>query len=308
MSADYTPYLESARAAAGSQNHPTPALYMVATPVGNLADIGLRALHILQIADVVACEDTRHSGALLRQYGLQKELLALHQHNEYSASQTVLDKLGNGKRVVYISDAGTPGISDPGGVLCRVVREQGYPVIPIPGASSVSTLLSVAGCDTSAGYVFKGFLPSRGKARTTALQNMLAYDVPVVFFEAPHRIAQLAKNLEEHCGQALWSLLIGRELTKQFEQIACIPAHQMADWLAADSNHQRGEFAFVLYQTAASDAAKTPTEAITPAAESLLKDLLAHLPPRLASNITAKHTGANKKTLYERAVQIKNSI
>lgn len=312
MSADYTLYLESARAAAGSQSHPAPALYMVATPIGNLADMGLRAVHVLQLADVVFCEDTRHSRTLLRQYGLHKELRALHQHNEQQASQTVLHHLEQGHRVAYISDAGTPGISDPGSVLCRNIRTAGHRVVPIPGANSVGALLSVAGCDARQGYVFSGFLPSKNKARNSVLQAFLGQPLPVVFFESPHRLRPLAESLHGLCaadmGHAIWMLLVGRELTKQFEQTACMPAHALGQWLDESSHHLRGEFVFLLYRAAdLGTVAQQEKHQVDVAAESLLRDLLAYVPTKVAASIASRHTGESKKALYERAVQLKKA-
>lgn len=314
MSADYTRYAQAAQAVAGEQLYPAPALYMTAVPIGNLADIGLRALHVLSLADVIFCEDTRNSGLLLRQYGLSKELRALHQHNEQRASEQVLKHLEDGHRVAYISDAGTPGISDPGSVLCRKVWAAGYRVLPVPGVSSVNALLSVAGCDTTQGYLFRGFLPGRSKAREDALRNVLAQPLPVVFFEAPHRLMQLAQSLRKLCDErpeyTAWQLLVGRELTKRFEQIASMSVQQLQQWLAESNSHLRGEFVFLLSRDkpgACSIGQEAADADISNAADALLRDLLEHVPTKVAAAITARHTGDNKKALYRRAVQIREA-
>lgn len=314
MTADYTRYAQAAQAVAGGQLYPAPALYMTAVPIGNLADISLRALHVLNLADVVFCEDTRNSGILLRQYGLHKELTALHQHNEQRASEQVLQHLERGHRVVYISDAGTPGISDPGSVLCRKVRAAGYRVLPVPGVSSVSALLSVAGCDTAQGYLFRGFLPGRSKAREDALRGFLAQPLPVVFFEAPHRLMQLAQSLqllcEERAEYTTWQLLAGRELTKRFEQVVCMPAQELQQWLEQGSIHLRGEFVLLLYRDSGTSSAcggQHSDAGISEAADALLRDLLEHVPTKAAAAIVSRHTGDNKKALYRRAVEVREA-
>ena len=186
MSASFAKALEAAHDAAGSQNHPASTLYVVATPIGNLADISLRALHVLAQVDVVACEDTRHSQSLLRAYGIDKaghQWLAVHQHNEAQASDQVLALLRQGQRVAYVSDAGTPGISDPGARLVAAVAAAGYRVMPLPGASSVTTLLSAAGVVGEGGFVFTGFLPSKAAERQRAIETLSGEPRAVVLLE-----------------------------------------------------------------------------------------------------------------------------
>ena len=194
--------LQAAEQAAGGQNHPASTLYVVATPIGNLADIGLRALYLLAHADTLACEDTRHTQQLIRSYGLDRpgnQLLAVHQHNEAEASQEVLRRLAQGERVAYVSDAGTPAISDPGARLVAAVRAAGLPVVPLPGASSVITALSVAGIGgdggEASGFVFAGFLPAKATERSVAVQALTTEPRAVVLLEAPHRIEALAAAL-----------------------------------------------------------------------------------------------------------------
>ena len=169
---------------------------MVATPIGNLADISLRALHVLQLVDAVACEDTRHTQALLRAYGIDKKTIAVHQHNEAEAAQQGVARLQAGERVAYASDAGTPAVSDPGARLAASVGAAGLRVIPLPGASSVTAALSVAGAvDEHGAFVFAGFLPAKAGARDTMAASIAAESRAVVLLEAPHRIEALAAAL-----------------------------------------------------------------------------------------------------------------
>ena len=274
---------------------------MVATPIGNLADISLRALHVLQLCDTIACEDTRHTQQLLRAYGIDKsshQLLAVHQHNELESSQTVREQLQKGERVAYVSDAGTPGISDPGARLAAVVREAGLRVLPLPGASSVTTLLSAsaigAASDETAGFVFHGFLPSKAGERATAVERLAQEPRAVVLLEAPHRILALAQSLAT-LGQR--PVTVGRELTKQFEDIAQMPAAEFASWLQADSHRQRGEFVLVLHPAAVAVQEGGNTK--------LLKLLMAELPLKTAVKLAAEITGEHRNALYEQALALK---
>jgi 16S rRNA (cytidine1402-2'-O)-methyltransferase len=191
--------LKAAREAAGPQHYPQGALYIVATPIGNLSDLSLRALHVLDFADALACEDTRHTQSLLRACGIEKpagSLLSLHQHNEAEASAQVVRRLMAGERVAYVSDAGTPAVSDPGARLVAAVRSAGQRVVPIPGASSVTALLSVAGAfGPDSAFVFAGFAPVRTGERTAFVQSLAGEPRAVVLLEAPHRIADLGGAL-----------------------------------------------------------------------------------------------------------------
>ena len=273
---------------------------MVATPIGNLADISLRALHVLGLVDCVACEDTRHSQALLRAYGIDhpgSHWLAVHQHNEAEAVARVLERLQAGQRVAYISDAGTPAISDPGARLVQGVLAAGLRVIPLPGASSVTTLLSVSGGlpMSPAGFVFVGFLPSKAAERERALHTLAAEPRAQVLLEAPHRMQAL--------GQALGVLgarpvTLGRELTKQFEQIVTLPAAQVQSWLEASPQHTRGEFALVIHgqATVTDDAASD---------DRVLRLLLEEVPVKTAVKLAAEITGQGRNALYERALALK---
>lgn len=301
MSASFSSALGAALEAAGAQHYPQGTLYVVATPIGNLADISLRALHVLAMADRVACEDTRHTQALLRAYGIDKpsaQLLAVHQHNEAQAAHAVVDLLRGGLRVAYVSDAGTPGVSDPGARLVAQVRAQGLRVVPLPGASSVTTLLSAAGVAQDdaggSGFVFAGFLPSKATERTHAVQALAIQTQATVLLEAPHRIEALALALAV-LGERL--VTVGRELTKQFEEIATLRAEALPAWLAADANRLRGEFVLVLH----------PLAATTEVAQDdrVLKLLLAHLPLKTAVKLAADISGEPRNALYQRALALK---
>lgn len=273
---------------------------MVATPIGNLADIGLRALHVLQRVDLIACEDTRHTRQLLRAYGLERpaqQLLALHQHNEAEAAQTVLQALAQDQRVACVSDAGTPAISDPGARLVSAVQAAGRRVVPLPGASSVTTLLSASGLRQDNGFVFAGFLPHKGREREQALQALLNESRAVVLLESPHRIEALAQALATQ-GPRLVS--VGRELTKQFEDICTLPMQDLPAWLGASSDRLRGEFALVLH---APEAAACGQATATEAAR-VLQLLLAELPLKTAVRLAAEITGQPRNALYSQALQL----
>jgi 16S rRNA (cytidine1402-2'-O)-methyltransferase len=295
--------LQAAAAAAGAQHFPAGALYVVATPIGNLADLTLRAIHVLALADAVACEDTRHSAPLLQHLGLDKPLLAVHEHNERDASLGVIERLARGERVAYVSDAGTPAISDPGAVLVAAVQAAGYRTLPIPGASSAVAALSVAGSapagGAGAGFSFKGFLSSRAGERAAQLQALAAQPDAQVLFEAPHRIQSLAAALASAVGDRPVTLC--RELTKQFETVATLPASGLPDWLDADPNRQRGEFVLVLHaKPAALDEGGGEA-----AHDAVLNTLMAQLPLKQAVALAAELTLAPRNQLYARALALK---
>ena len=303
--------IQAAAAATAGQHHPPGALYVVATPIGNLADITLRAIFVLGLVDAVACEDTRVTGQLLRHLGLDKPLLALHQHNEQAASQTVIGRLALGQRVAYASDAGTPAISDPGAILVAAVVAAGHRVLPIPGASSTVAALSVAGCvggragdDAAApGFAFIGFLPGKGQDRRSALHAAAAAPGCQVLFEAPHRIGALLAGLAQAAPARRVTLC--RELTKQFETIVTLPAADLPAWLAADAHRSRGEFVLVLHALPA--ALVLPGAAGLPAeAERLLGPLLRDLPLKQAVALAAELSGAPRNALYERALALRH--
>ncbi len=274
---------------------------MVATPIGNLADISLRALHVLQMVDCIACEDTRHTQGMLRSYGLERpgsQLLAVHQHNEAEAAQTVIDRLQQGQRIAYVSDAGTPGVSDPGARLCAALQAVGLRSIPLPGASSVTSAISVAGAITPAqgesGFLFAGFLPTKNAERLSAVQKLADQPRCTVLLEAPHRIIELAQALAL-LGER--QVTLAREITKQFEDIATMPANELAAWLQASPQRVKGEFAIVLHPVAVQQESGE--------SERVLKLLLAELPTKTAVKLAAEITGASRNTLYDRALELK---
>ena len=298
LSTGFAHALRAAQDAAGAQQYPAHTLYVVATPIGNLADIGLRALHVLGLVDAVACEDTRHTQQMLRAYGIERpghQLLAVHQHNEAEAAQAVLERLTQGQRVACVSDAGTPAISDPGARLVQAVRAAGHRVVPLPGASSITTLLSAAGM-TGDGFVFTGFLPSKNAERQQAVQAIAQESRAVVLLEAPHRIQALAEALAV-LGER--PVTVGRELTKQFEQIETLPAQALPTWLNERPEHQKGEFVLVVHDQA---VAATQGEG-----ERVLQLLLAELPVKTAVKLAAEITGEPRNALYERALVLKKT-
>lgn len=298
MSASFAAALAAARDAAGAQHYPPSALYIVATPIGNLADIGLRALHVLQLVDAVACEDTRHTQALLRAYGIDQAVwFSVHRHNEAEAAQQVIARLQQGQRVAYASDAGTPGVSDPGARLVAAVRDAGLNVVPVPGPSSVTTLLSaVPAQQEDSAFVFSGFLPAKGAERQQAVQALQQEHRTVVLLEAPHRIAALAETLAV-LGER--GMTIGRELTKQFEEIASFACAQFPAWLAGSPQRSRGEFAIALHPV--------PQVRDDAQGERVLKLLLAELPVKTAVKLAAEITGASRNELYEAALAMKKA-
>jgi len=298
LSASLAAALAAARDAAGAQHYPQAALYVVATPIGNLADIGLRALHVLQLVDAVACEDTRHTQALLRAYGIEKNgWLSVHRHNEAEGAQQVLARLQQGQRVAYASDAGTPGVSDPGARLVAVVRAAGLPVVPIPGPSSITALLSAvpAQAEDSA-FVFFGFLAAKGGERQQGVEALRQEGRAVVLLEAPHRIVALAQTLASLGDRGI---TVGRELTKQFEEIASLRCADLPAWLEASPQRTRGEFALVLHPQ---EQQRDDTQG-----QRVLELLLAELPTKTAVKLAAEITGAPRNELYELALKLKGS-
>jgi 16S rRNA (cytidine1402-2'-O)-methyltransferase len=293
--------LQAAAAVAGQQDFPRGCLYVVATPIGNLADISLRALHALALADVIGCEDTRTSGTFLRHFGLEKPLLALHEHNERAGAAQVCARLAAGERVAYISDAGTPAVSDPGALLVQVVAAAGHRVMPLPGASSAITALSVAGDTTADGFGFAGFLSSKAQERANELGRLKEARQSTVIFEAPHRIEALGAAMGEALGggDAPRLVTVCRELTKQFEQVVTLAVGDFAGWLAADANHRRGEFVLVLH-AAPPQAARE--DALPADAERTLRVLLRELPLKQASALAAELCGLPRKRLYAQAL------
>jgi 16S rRNA (cytidine1402-2'-O)-methyltransferase len=269
-------------------------LYVVATPIGNLADVSPRALEALRAADLVACEDTRTSRTLLTRHGIAARTLALHQHNERAASAKLLAALRDGKNIALVSDAGTPAVSDPGAFLVEAAHRAGIRVIPLPGPSAALAALSAAGF-AAGQFLFAGFLPAAGGARRKALEALdLPY--PVVFYEAPHRVREALTDLLARFG-ATREIVIARELTKKFEEIARFPLGEAQAWLEAQPHREQGEFVLVL----APGAEKRPA-ADTDAAR-VLGLLLEALPASEAARLAARITGAPRNALYKMALE-----
>lgn len=274
-----------------------PALYVVATPLGNLDDITLRALAVLRAADLIACEDTRHTRHLLGRHDIRAPLLALHEHNENAAAAKLVALLGEGKRVALVSDAGTPGISDPGARAVAAVRAAGFAVVPLPGPNAAIAALSASGL-ADAYFLFVGFLPTKTAARRAEIGRLAAVPAALVFYEAPHRIeetvADLAAVLEPQR-----TLVVARELTKLFEQIAAMPLAEGPAWFAADDNRRRGEFVLVV-------SGPPPRGALDAEVERILAALLGELPVKQAAKLAAAITGVAKNDLYQRALELKS--
>lgn len=268
----------------------------MATPIGNLADLSLRAIHVLALADMVACEDTRVGGALLHHLGLNRPLLPLHGHNEAEAAERVLLRLAAGARVAFVSDAGTPAVSDPGARLVAAAAAAGYRVLPIPGPSSALAAISVAGDVHGQGFCFVGFLPAKGQERRAALAQALAAAGTQLLFEAPHRIEALAAELAAEAPAR--TLTLCRELTKQFETVATMAAGALPAWLQADANRLRGEFVLVLH----AQVAAAPSGPVDAAAEHTLRVLRAALPLKQAVALAAELSGAPRNALYALAL------
>jgi len=266
------------------------ALYVVATPIGNLKDITLRALEVLRSVDVVYAEDTRTSATLLAHHGIRTSLRSLHEHNEARATQEVLRELEAGRAVALISDAGTPAISDPGALVVAAAREAGHRIVPVPGPNAAIAALSVSGI--SGPFLFVGFLPAKASARRKLLEGWRSAPYALVFYEAPHRVAECVEDLLAVYGPGR-TLTIARELTKLYESVHVCPLGEAPAWLAEDANRLRGEFVLIV-SPAAADADATRIEG-----ERVLKLLREALPLKDAARLAAAITGARKNELYE---------
>lgn len=279
------------------QRYPSATLYVVATPIGNAADITLRALHVLALADAVACEDTRNTAALLTRYGLSKTLIAAHQHNEREAAEKLIARLNAGERIALVSDAGTPAVSDPGARIVDAVRNAGLQVTALPGACAAITALSAGGlCDER--FEFIGFLPTKAGQRDSALSALRATAATLIFYEAPHRIIDTV-NAMASLFEPSRRIVFARELTKLFEEIHRCPLAEAANWLAANAHREKGEFV-VLLEGASSTGDSGDIEA-----ERILTILLEECPVKQAAALAAKITGKKKNALYEMALRMK---
>lgn len=272
-------------------------LYVVATPIGNLADITLRALAVLQKADIICAEDTRVTAQLLSAYGIQGKLVSVREHNEQQMADKIIAHLSDGLSVAQVSDAGTPAVCDPGAKLAARVREAGFKVVPVVGASAVMGALSVAGV-TESDFYFNGFLPPKAGERQKLLAKWAEADFPIVMFETPHRIeaslVDMAAQFPERC------LTLAREITKTFETFLSGTVAEIQAALKNDSNQTRGEMVLVLHP-----AVKEKHSDLPEAAQNTMKILAAELPTKQAAELAAKITGENKKALYDLALEWK---
>lgn len=278
-----------------------PTLYVVATPIGNLGDITLRALETLKSVDAIAAEDTRHTSGLLSHFGIAKKLIAVHQHNEQQSAETLIGRLQVGENIALVTDAGTPAVSDPGAIVVAAVRAAGFKVVPIPGASAVIAALSASGiCEN--GFTFAGFLPASGSARKKALNSVAKHPYTLAFYEAPHRIVECIVDMAAIFG-AERKIVIARELTKTFETIHQCSLGEAIKWLKADANQQRGEFVLLLEPAPIKTAEGLGDEEIR-----VLKILLADLPLKQAVKLATEITGAKKNMIYAHALEIQSAL
>ena len=275
----------------------TAILYVVSTPIGNLQDLTPRAIETLNRVDLIAAEDTRHSGRLMQHFAISTPMVALHDHNERQRAQSLVQKLAEGQSIALISDAGTPLISDPGYHLVSAVREAGYQVVPVVGPCALIAGLSVSGLATDR-FSFYGFLPAKSSGRRQQLQQLERVTHTQVFYESPHRIVATVDDIVSVMG-ANRRLVLARELTKTFETVYGAKASEVQAWLAADHNQQKGEFVVLL-----EGAEPQQLQEIGPEEERMLTLLLAELPIKKAAAITASMTGHKKKALYDRALEL----
>jgi len=275
-------------------------LYIVATPIGNLGDITLRAVETLNKVDLIAAEDTRHSQRLMSHLGVTTRLMSLHEHNEREKSQTIIDKVKEGQSIALVSDAGTPLISDPGYFLVKLAQDQGVKVVPIPGASAVVTAISVSGLPSDR-FVFEGFLPAKSGNKQRVLELFEFENRTVIFYESPHRIVDTLETMLTVFGEDR-RLVLARELTKTFETIKGDSLGQLCEWVKSDANQQRGEFVLLL------EGATDIPDASVIDQDKMLALLIAELPIKKASKIVSEITGANKKILYQRALEMQGKV
>jgi 16S rRNA (cytidine1402-2'-O)-methyltransferase len=275
-------------------------LYVVATPLGHLRDVTLRALDVLGAVDVVAAEDTRVTAKLLSHYGVTTRTLALHAHNEAARAQDLVARLATGESVALVTDAGTPAVSDPGARLVRAVRDAGHKVVAVPGPSAITAAVSVAGLRAES-FLFAGFPPAQAKARREWLDRLARLPVAVVLYEAPHRVIATVGALVESFGEER-TLVVAREITKAFETVASMPLRDGPGWFAADANRRRGEFVLMVD---APEERRDTRAAIDEGVTRWLTALLAELPPARAARVVAAVTGIARDEIYALAMKIK---
>ena len=283
-------------------NSPLGSLYVVATPIGNLDDISARALTILRSVALIAAEDTRHSARLMQHFGIGTPLAACHEHNERDQGGRFLARLLAGDDVALISDAGTPLISDPGYHLVRQARAAGIAVVPVPGACALIAALSAAGLPSDR-FIFEGFLPAKAAGRRARLEQVKEEPRTLIFYEAPHRILECLQDMQSVFGDERLALL-ARELTKTFETLKGLPLAELAAWVAADSNQQRGECVVLV----AGWQAPEGEEAVSAEAMRVLNLLLAEMPLKRAAALAAEITGVRKNLLYQVALEQQKDV
>ncbi len=272
----------------------SPRLYVVATPIGNLGDLSPRAQQILAEVDLIAAEDTRHSGKLLQHFNIKANLISVHDHNERQRASLIIDRLAAGESVALVSDAGTPIISDPGFVLVRAVKEAGFEVSPVPGCCAFVAALSASGMPSDR-FSFIGFLPAKSGARVKALEALADRQETLIFYESTHRIVDSLKDMAQALGDQR-RVCVARELTKTFETIHTDTLGAVIEWMLADANQQRGEFVVIV------EGAEPVETLLTQDAIRVLELLAAELPPKKAAALAADITGANKKELYQHLI------
>ncbi len=283
-----------------SQSH-QGILYVVATPIGNLGDITLRALEVFKSVDAIAAEDTRHTSGLIGHFGIGKKLIAVHQHNEQQSAEALLVRLQSGENIALVTDAGTPAVSDPGAIVVNVLQKAGIKIVPIPGASAVIAALSASGI-TNNSFHFIGFLPASGSQRRKVLESLKNQTSTLVFYEAPHRIIECVEDLTLVFGEDR-RITFAREITKTFETFHHCVLSEAKAWLTNDPNQQRGEF--VLLIEAAENNEDNASDIET---ERILRLLLANLSLKQAVSLAVDITGAKKNWVYELALSIKATV
>jgi|TARA_B110000967_G_C18802323_1_gene519162 16S rRNA (cytidine1402-2'-O)-methyltransferase len=269
-------------------------LFVVATPIGNLGDISRRALEVLSSVNVIAAEDTRHTGKLLSEFSISSKLVALHDHNEDRSTASIIKMMEDGKSIAIVSDAGTPLISDPGYHLVNQCLSRGFDVVAVPGPSSVTAALSIAGMPTNR-FSFEGFVPAKNVARKEFLSNLKFETRTQVFFESPHRINETLRAMKEIMGSKR-EISLCRELTKAFEQVVLGTVGEISERVASGDIPSRGEFVLVL---------RGSDEVLAVNADHLLQTLLGELSPSKAASVAAKVTDLSRADLYDRALALK---
>lgn len=267
------------------------ALYVVATPIGNMADISSRALEVLAAVDLIAAEDTRHTGQLLARHDIRARMQAYHDHSDPAVLERLLACLRDGGSIALVSDAGTPLLADPGYRLVRAAQDANHRVVTVPGPCAMLAALSISGLPSDR-FAFEGFLPSRREARRRRIEELAGAAHTLVFFEAPHRLLDTLDDLLDIIGGER-EVALARELTKRFETVRRAPLAALRDWVAADPDQQRGELVLLL------DRAPANTSTLDAQTAELLRELAQHMPPRQAAALVARYSGLRKKQLYE---------